>query len=319
MQAIIHAIESARRVVAVSHLKPDGDALGSALGLVGCLRAAGRDAVATTLSPLPDYYGFLEHLRLIVPVRDIAPRDGDLLVFCDCSGPDRIPEEARHLAGAMPCACIDHHKTNAGFAPVQYVDPDCGSASELVWRVAKKAGWPIDAATAEALWVGIYTDTGRFTFDSTTPDTLRCAAELLEKGVRTNLVTEKIYNETSLARLRLRARAIETLRLGAEGRVAFMHLGAADYAELGCTPADSEFFVDIPRSIRGVRAAAFLYAVGPDAASLSLRTVPPHDASEFCRLRGGGGHARASGATFRGRSFDELREELFGELCQWIR
>ena len=318
MQELISAIESARRVVAVSHIKPDGDALGSALGLVGCLRAAGRDAIATTLSPLPDYYGFLEHLSLVVPVAEVVPQDGDLLVFCDCSGPDRIPADARWLADRMPCACIDHHKTNAGFAPVQYVDPDCGSASELVWRVAKKAGWPIDAATAEALWVGVYTDTGRFSFDSTTPDTLRCAADLLEKGVRTNLVTERIYNETTLVRLRLRERAIGNIRCGAGGRVAFTHLGSEDYAALGCTSADSEFFVDIPRSIRGVQVAAFLYASGQDAC-LSLRTVPPYDASAFCRRHGGGGHERASGATFRGKSVEELRDALLEELCQWIR
>ncbi len=298
-QALIEALERATRVVIVSHVKPDGDAFGSALGLAGFLSAAGRRSVVTGLQPVPESYAFLTGVDAIVEPTAYRMADGDLIAVCDCGAADRIPEALRPCLAKLPSVCIDHHKSNAGFAQVDYIDPAASSTAELVWRVSRRAGWPLDSATAEALWVGLVTDTGRFGYDNTSPATLRCAMDLQDRGgVRTGWINEQIYGSLSEAQLRLQARAINSLRRTPDGRVALVSLTQADYAACCATSLDSENFVDLPRSLRGTCLAAFVYAAHDDNSSrFSLRTTPPYDASEICRGLGGGGHARAAGAT----------------------
>jgi len=318
--ALVRALNEARRVVVVTHLKPDGDAFGSALGLAGYLRAAGRPALVLGLDPVTDTYSFLRGLsgdRL--PADQYQPAEGDLMAICDCGGLDRIPEPLRVIAATLPTVCIDHHKTNAGFTPVAYIDPAASSTAELVWRVAQRAGWPMDEATAEALWVGLVTDTGRFAYDCTSPATLRCAADVLEQGrVQTSDINDAVYGRVSEARLRLQQRAIASLQRSPDGRVSIVSLTHEDYAACGATSAESENFVDIARSIRGVEVAAFLYAGEQGRVSrLSLRAAPPYDAGQFCQRFGGGGHARASGATLE-LPVPEARAQLLKLLEDWM-
>lgn len=317
--AVLRALASAKRVVVVSHVKPDGDAFGSALGLAGFLRAAGREAITAGLEPVPDNYRFLRGLDRDVPADRYQPVEGDLLAICDCGALDRIPSALRETVGTLPSVCIDHHKTNTGFAGAAFIDPAASSTSELVWRMARQAGWPLDAATAEALWVGLVTDTGRFAYDCTSPATLRCAADVLERGrVPTAVLNEEVYGRVSEAKLRLQQRAIGSLERAAGGRIAIISLTQADYAECGTTSIDSENFVDIARSVRGVEVAAFLYAgEGGRVARLSLRSAPPFDAAEFCKKLGGGGHARAAGATLEW-PVPEARTRLRNLLEAWL-
>jgi len=317
--ALVTALSTAKRVVVVSHVKPDGDAFGSALGLAGFLRAAGRTAVVVGLEPVPQTYAFLRGVADIVPAAAYVPAEGDVMAICDCGAPDRIPAPLQKAAAALPCVCIDHHKTNSGFSGTAYIDSAASSTAELVWRVARHAGWTLDAATAEALWVGVVTDTGRFAYDCTSPATLEFAADLLRRGgVRTAVVNEQVYGQVSEAQLRLQARAIESLLRSEDGRVAIVSLSQDDYAACGATSVDSENFVDIARSIRGVEAAAFLYASEEGRVTrVSLRSVPPYDASAFCQARGGGGHARAAGATLR-MPVAEARGRVLGDLVEWL-
>ena len=155
------------RFAVAAHLRPDGDAFGSVLGLCHALRGAGREAFPLGLGPAPETYDFLEGLEWNVPAEGFAPRPDDTLVVCDCGTPDRLPEAVRPFAAAMPVLCIDHHEPGEGFPGPCLVRPAAASASELVHDVAKRAGLPISRAAAEALWVGIATDTGRFCYDAT--------------------------------------------------------------------------------------------------------------------------------------------------------
>ena len=318
--ALVQALSEARRVVVVTHLKPDGDAFGSALGLAGYLRAAGRPTLVVGLDPVPETYRFLRGLSgARLPADQYQPVQGDLMAICDCGGLDRIPEPLRDIAATLPTVCIDHHKTNVGFTPVAYIDPAASSTAELVWRVAQRAGWPMDEATAEALWVGLVTDTGRFAYDCTSPATLRCAADVLEQGrVQTSDINDFVYGRVSEARLRLQQRAIASLQRSADGRIAIVSLTHEDYAACGATSAESENFVDIARSIRGVEVAAFLYAGEEGRVSrLSLRSAPPYDAGQFCLRYGGGGHARAAGATLE-LAVPETRAQILKLLEDWM-
>lgn len=286
------------RFAVATHLRPDGDAFGAALGLCHALRAAGREAFPLGLGPAPETYGCLSGFEWDVPAEGFEPRPDDTLLVCDCGTPERLPEAVRPFARSMPVLCIDHHEPDEGFPGPCLVRPEAAAASELVYGVLKRAGLPVGREAAEALWVGIATDTGRFCYDSTSPATMRAAAELLALGVRTNRLAECVYGAFPLRRLRLQKRLLGTLRTSAGGAVAVCSLSPDDYAAEGCGPSDSENFVDVARSVRGVRLAAFVRKVRPDGkTNVSLRTREPFDAAALCAEWGGGGHGRAAGAT----------------------
>lgn len=289
------------RCAIVSHLRPDGDAIGASLGLCRALRAAGRKAVCVALGPVSDVYDFLLDPAAgeIVPAEDFAPAPGDVLVALDCGDPSRLRDCAKPLAERLPVLCIDHHKPGPGFpGAAMLVEPDAGSASEVVFRVARLAKLPVDRAAAEAFWTGVVTDTGRFSYDATSPATLRAGAALVALGVRTQMIAERVYGRLPLRRLRLQRRFLEHLGTAANGRVAVGWLSPEDYAAEGCDSTDSENFVDIARSVRGCELAAFVRRVGPrDKVNVSLRGLAPHDVAAICAEWGGGGHAAAAGAT----------------------
>ena len=290
------------RCVIVSHVRPDGDAIGSSLGLCRALRAAGRRAVCVALGPVSDVYDFLldPGAGEIVEAEAFEPAPGDALVVLDCGVPSRLRPCAQPLVGRLPVLCIDHHEPGPGFpGAAMLVEPRAGSASEIVFRVARLAGLPVGRAAAEAFWTGVLTDTGRFCYDSTSSATLRAAEALAALGVRKQFVAERVYGNVPLRRLRLQSRFLATLEASAGGRVVVGRLSDADYAAEGCDSADSENFVDLARSVRGAELAAFVRRTRPDGpVNVSLRGVPPHDVAAICGEWGGGGHVAAAGATF---------------------
>ena len=312
---VLAALNAARRVVVIAHEHPDGDALGSALALAGFLRGAGHDAVAVGLEPLPDSIAFLAaDAPELVPARGFAPEKGDLVCLVDCNAAARVPFPLRPLVSSAPAlACIDHHIAEHYPTEAVYAVSDASSTAELVWNVAQAAGWPATRRIAEALWTGIVTDTGRFSYPSTHPSTLRCAADLLGHGVRTSSIADECFHLVSARRLRLEERLIRSLEFHAGGRVAIASLGPADYAAEGATVADSENFVNVPRFVRGVEAAVFLYSFRPGRTNLSVRTVSGLSAAAFCAGFGGGGHERAAGAAVS-RPLADVREEVLAKL-----
>ena len=290
------------RCAIVSHVRPDGDAVGASLGLCRALRAAGREAVCVALGPVSDVYDFLLDPAAgeIVEAGDFEPAPGDVLVVVDCGDPSRLRDCAKPLVSRMPVLCIDHHEPGAGFPGAgMLVEPRAGSASEVVFRVARLAGLPVDRSAAEAFWTGIVTDTGRFSYDATSPATLRAGAALAALGVRTQTIAESVYGRVPLRRLRLQSRFLATLGASAGGRVVVGWLSDADYAAEGCDSTDSENFVDLARSVRGAELAAFVRRTRPDGpVNVSLRGLAPHDVAAICGEWGGGGHRAAAGATF---------------------
>ncbi|MGI5868141.1 MAG: DHH family phosphoesterase [Kiritimatiellia bacterium] len=302
------------RLIVTGHVRPDGDALGSALGLVLGLCAAGLDALCVGVEPIGAEYAFLEGVDGIVPAADYAPLADDRLVAVDCAVFSRIPEAMRDHAKARMGFCIDHHKSNDGFAPLCLIDPDASSTAELVLGVLEAGGFPVTRGVAEALWVGIVTDTGRFSYSCTSPATLCAAARLIEAGARFDEINDRVFGQTDFKRLRLQRRLLDSLQVFADGRVSLAKLGADDYAAEDCVDADSDNFVDVVRSVRGAVLSAFLRQVKPGAPiHISLRTKPPFDASEIAAAWGGGGHDRAAGATVEG-TLDEVFETVRREL-----
>lgn len=303
IRAALALIDAARRIVLTAHEYPDGDAVGSCLAMAAFLRAAGKDA--TVLLPRRDV-GPVRCLdgfeRVLDPDAWDFATTPDLLLALDCSEPRRFCD-ARLAAWIdhIPVLNIDHHGKQL-FGNVNLVVRDASSTGELVCELARAAGWAIDRETAEALWCAILTDTSRFTSPSTTPSTLRAAAELAEKGARIAWLAEQIYQREPFHAFDLRRRAINSLERWFDGRVATVALSTSDFAETGCKKQDGETFPDIPNSLEGVQLAVFFYpfpVTDPGHTRISARSRPgsPVTAKDLATHFGGGGHEHSAAAT----------------------
>ena len=315
MQAVLERLLDARRIVVTAHVRPDGDALGSALALAGCLRHAGKRVQVALDRAEIGVAAVLEGVEELVPSTAADPR-AERLVVVDCAARNRMPEALQSLVGRLPTLVIDHHPTNTRFGDAQWIDPSASSTGEMIWRLARQAGWPLNRRIAEALWVALITDTGRFAYESTSPATMTCAADLLAHGVRTAWLNEQIYTLFDWRVLQLRKRAYDTLETWQEGCVTVVSLAHNDFAATGCTKADAEDIIEIPRSVRGSQVALFLYETEPRATvtRVSIRTRPPLDAIALAKRYGGGGHHRAAGATVPG-GLAAARAELQGAVA----
>ena len=300
-QAAKRLVDGAGRILVSGHLSPDGDSLGSMIALARMLKAAGHDAVATADVNALGRLDFLEGVGDIVPVRKLKrQKKFDLFIAVDNSGFDRMPPEVRPVAEKLPKICIDHHVTsNAGFADVSIVDSAASSAGEIVWRFAKWNEWKLDRAVAEALWVAMVTDSGRFAYDSTSSGTLRAAGDLLKYGVRTAFINDVVYGTFSRKAIELKRLAWRSLHVWKNRKVAEVTLTRDDFRAVRGTKADAEDIIEIPRSVAKNEIALFFYQI-PDRTKetrCSIRTRGDWDATALAGKFGGGGHRKASGCT----------------------
>lgn len=291
-----------RRILISGHLSPDGDSLGSMIALARMLRAAGHDAVATADKHTLGKPGFLEGVDELVPLRKLRTRKFDLFIYVDAAAPSRLPPEVRPFAEKLPTLTIDHHATSQENGSVSIIDPSASSAGELVWQFAKWMEWPFDRVVAEALWVALVTDSGRFAYDSTSPATLRAACDLLKHGVRTALINDILYCSFNSKATELKRRAWRSLHIWKNRRVAEVSLTRDDFREVRGTKAEAEDVIEIPRQVARNEIALFFYQI-PDRTHetrVSIRTREPWDATTLATRFGGGGHVRAAGCTIKG-------------------
>ena len=296
-------LEGKRRILISGHLSPDGDSLGSMIALARLLKNAGYEAYATADLNALGKPGFLEGVEDLIPLRKLKrQKKFDLFVAVDCGAFERMPPEVRPVAEKLPKICIDHHVTNDGtFADVSIIDATASSAGELVWRIAKWNEWKLDRAVAEALWVAIVTDSGRFAYDSTKPGTLRAAGDLLKHGVRTALVNDIVYGTFSRKAIELKRIAWRSLRIWKNRKVAEVTLTRDDFRAVRGNKADAEDVIEIPRSVAKNEIALFFYQI-PDRTKetrCSIRTRGNWDATVLAGKFGGGGHVRAAGCTIK--------------------
>jgi len=290
------------RILVSGHLSPDGDSLGCMIALARMLVRAGHQAVAAADVKALGKPGFLEGVADLVPLRKLRRRKFDLFVYVDCAAPERLPPEVRPFAEKLPTLTIDHHATSVAHGAVSIIDPTASSAGEIVWRFAKWMEWPLDRCTAEALWVAIVTDSGRFAYDSTRPATLRAACDLLKHGVRTAWINDILYCSFPMKAMELKRRAWRSLHVWKNRRVAEVSLTRDDFREVRGTKAEAEDVIEIPRQVARNEIALFFYQI-PDRTHetrVSIRTRAPWDATQLAARFGGGGHVRAAGCTVKG-------------------
>lgn len=317
IESVISALEAAKRLVITAHVSPDGDASGSSLALALLLRARGKEV---RLAIPMDDLGAPGVLETFQSFRDSAPiGEPDLFVCLDCATVPRIAlPELRGKAGLWRTLNIDHHETNERYGHLNYVVGGASSTGEVIYDIAQAAGWPLDRDVAEALWVAIVTDTGRFSYSATKPSTLLCAADLYARGVRVTWLNDELFSVFDRKVLDIQARALASLETWYDGKVAVITLSERDYAETGCTKSCTETFANIPRSVRGSVLAVFIYRLPSDPKThFSIRARAPYSACALAKAFGGGGHELAAGATVD-MSIDEAKTALKACLeCQF--
>lgn len=299
------ALKPGQRVCITTHVNPDGDGIGSEVGLIHLLRAQGIDAIITNPSPTPPRFGFLfDDLpgvdRSGEAIKEL--RRADLIVVLDISDLPRLGmliETVRDRG--VPVGCIDHH-VSAGVLPPgpRYLDPDAAATGELIFEVAKGNDWPVTHAVARALYVAILTDTGGFRFSNTRPRTLRVAADLLEAGVDAEKIYLEVYARAPEGRPRLFAEALQTLVVEHDYGLAWVTVPPGAIERLGVSSDDLDGVVEFPRSIEGVRMALLFREISQGRVKVSLRSVGDVDVEAFAKSYGGGGHTKAAGLSLTG-------------------
>ena len=317
-------VAASKRILISGHLSPDGDSLGSMIALARLLRNAGREAFATADPNALGKPGFLDGVADLIPVRKLKRQKFDLFIAVDCGAFERMPPEVRPVAEKLPTICIDHHVTNTQFGDVSIVDPEASSTGEIIWRIAKWNEWKLDTAIAEALWVAIVTDSGRFAYDSTKAGTMRAAGDLLKHGVRTALINDILYGTFPKKAIELKRIAWRSLHVWKNRKVAEVTLTRDDFREVRGTKADAEDIIEIPRSVAKNEIALFFYQI-PDRTKetrCSIRTRGDWDATVLAAKFGGGGHVKAAGCTIKasmGAAKRQMRaavRELLKSACR---
>jgi phosphoesterase RecJ-like protein len=301
--AAADAIAGARHALVASHENPDADTLGAALGIASIVEHHGGRATLLSTDAVPPLYAFLEGMDRFQPDPD-TDADYDLLVVCDCGSLDRlgaVRERHRELFERLPRVLVDHHASNTDGGPRDWVDPGAAATCELVALLAARLGVPLDAgdgALAAALMGGIVMDTSTFAHPNSTPRTLAVAAALVAAGAPLSEISRRLYRSKPDAQLRLFGRVLDRLEVTDGGRVIHSWLDDADLASTGTLGAHSEGLIDLLAQSETADVAILFKATGPDTTRVSVRTKPGGvDATVLTGAFGGGGHARAAGAT----------------------
>jgi len=302
-EATLAALDGAYEVLVASHENPDGDTLGAALGVAMIVEARGGRATLVCSDPVPPLYDFLDGMARFRsdPVAGVAY---DRLVVVDCGTVDRIGavrERHRSLFERLPTTVIDHHASNGEAGAGDWVDPDAAATCELVALLAVRLGVPLDAgrgALAAALMAGIVMDTATFAHPNATPRTLAVSAALVAAGAPLSEISRRLYRSKPDRQLRLFGRVLDRLGTAADGRIVHSALLASDLDATGAMPAHSEGIIDLLAQSETAEVAILFKEQGPGATRVSVRTKPGGvDATELTGAFGGGGHARAAGAT----------------------
>ncbi|MBC8208730.1 MAG: bifunctional oligoribonuclease/PAP phosphatase NrnA [Desulfobulbaceae bacterium] len=310
--------------VLMTHLHPDGDALGSLLALADVLEGMGKQVFRYLEEPVSDLYRFMPGSELVcTDLSDladfVAAAHGDVAaVALDCGDDDRLGREKDRLLTIKPLMVIDHHRGHRKFGDFCWVDPDRSSTGEMIYEIVEELQVNLTSAAAFNLYVAIVTDTGSFRYENTTSRTMRIVAELLDLGVRPEEACGHLYDNYSLQRLRLMEQVLATLELHAGEQLATIRLTPAILDSCGASAGDAEGFINYPRSLRTVKVAVLFKENGDAGGSVSMRAKGECDVAQVAALFGGGGHRNAAGFRYEGNNHAKLRADLQAALQAFL-
>ena len=306
---ILQAIEVSKSICVVGHLRPDGDCIGSQLGLAFALQNDGKKVTVWNEDPLPQKLAFLDPERLITSPR--RWQKFDCVIATDCASFERLGKCGACIGERNMFVNIDHHPSNTRYADINWISPREPSSGELIHRLLKEARWPITPLIADCLFTAVSTDTGSFQYPSTRPATFQVAAELVRRGANLGRICQEVYHSYPLPRVKLLRHVYNRFHLRENDRVAYFWLRKEDYARSGALPDDSEGLIDHIRAIEPVVVAILFEEAGPGLTRISLRSKNAKvDVNAIAKLFGGGGHSAAAGARVTGRPMTVQRQVL---------
>ena len=293
------ALRSAETIGTLGHVSPDGDALGSALALALAARRAGKAAFTSFGEPfvVPDNLGFLASETLVRPAE--FPTSADVVVAFDTASSDRLGSLEPAARGARTFVVADHHVSNDGFGDISIIDPEAAASGELAHRLIRAAGWEVDLDVATCIYTALVADTGRFQYSSTTPETLRLAADLVAIGVRPELVGQRLYEEVPFGYLGLSSLVLGRAELDPARSLVWSVVRIADLAATGMVYEAADGLIDDLRIAREADVALLLKEVDGGYKG-SLRSRGRVDVGAVAVALGGGGHRNAAGFTVAG-------------------
>lgn len=302
--------------VIMSHVRPDGDAIGSQLGLGFALMAAGKKVRLINEDGLPENLAFLPGSeRIETPPPE--PLDVEIAIALDTATKPRLGDNALRAASkAKLLLNIDHHISNPRYGDLNLIDAQSPATGQIIYNIITALGLPLPAESRDAIYVAVSTDTGSFQYPSTTAQTYEMAADLIRRGLDVGTINSQTYDDHPYRRVELMRALLNTLELTCEGKVASWELKDSTRAQLNLRPEDSEGLIDIIRAIRGVRVAIFFEELPDGKIRVSMRSK---DASvDVCKIAlqfGGGGHALAAGIRMAG-PLEEVRAQLLAAVKQ---
>ncbi len=309
LEEIANVLRTRQRFVVMSHIRPDGDALGCTLAMALCLKALGKDVTVWNEDGMLHKFRFLPGSELVTTPPD-EPQEFEVVLALDTAVQNRVGRCLQAVKRADLWINIDHHVSNDHYGDLAYIDPVAPAAAQVLFELFQQNGLPLTSEMAENLFVGISTDTGSFQYPNTTARTYEIGAELIKLGVQVGKLSQNVYESYPRRRLELLRALLNVLQLTSDERVASFALTAETAASLGVKPEDNEGLIDHIRSIEGVVVAAFFEELTDGKVRISLRSKDPRiDVCKVCAVYGGGGHKLAAGARISG-SLQEVQERV---------
>ncbi len=306
------------RFAVLSHIRPDGDALGSQLALALSLQQLGKKVRVWNEDGMLEKYSFLPRGDLLTKPPQTA-EDVDVAIALDTAIQNRLGTAFTAVRSAKIWINIDHHLSNPGYGDLVHVDPTAPATGQIIFDLIKSQGFPFDREIAENLYAAISTDTGSFQYPKTSARTFEVATELVCTGIDVGQLSQQLYENYPRRRVELLRELLRTMRFERDGRVASFSLGLQTAAELQVLPEDNEGLIDHLRAIRGVIVAVFFEELTDGKVRVSMRSKSDAvDVCAICQKFGGGGHTLAAGARVRG-TLAEVERNVLEEICDVVK
>lgn len=326
LEIILEAIKQCNNIVITTHMNPDGDAIGSALGLYFYLKETGKNPSLICIDPAPPNIVFLEgteNIEIYKPqVHDVKINNADMLIIVDLNDAGRL----RELSGTVFASkarkiIIDHHMNPKDFADLYLIDTEASSVGEMIWRLLKLDNdYSFSPQTASALYVAIMTDSGSFRFPRTDAELHLIVADLIDSGADPVYLYDEVYNQLPYRSFKLKNEGYSSMQLYFDGRLCLMPLAYSAFTKWEAIEDDTEGFVEELLSIKGVRVGILLTEVpARDEIRVSFRSKGDYSVRELAEKFGGGGHEYAAGARVKGSSLDDVQKELLRQFEEMYR
>ena len=306
---IIEGIRQSQTFCVVGHIRPDGDCVGSQLGLTLALQNEGKKVTCWNEDRIPQKYDFLDRGDIIQrPKRGL---EFDCVIATDAASFERLGSVGQSVANRKLLINIDHHESNTRYGDLNWVSAREPSTGELIFRLLKVAKWPITKRIADSLFTAVSTDTGSFQYSTTRPGTYHVAGELVSRGANLAKICDEVYQSYPLSRVRLLRHIYSHFRLTHQDQIAYFWLKKADLARAGCDSNDTEGLIDHIRAIAPVVIACVFEELEPELTRISLRSKSDKvNVNEIAAQFGGGGHPAAAGARIPGKPLSAQRRVI---------